>query len=60
MRVAPSADDHLRHLGAPVQNRNANPSPHPSCDPSPNPSLNPNPSADLGPSLGRASSLSPF
>ncbi len=56
MRVAPSADDHLRHLGAPVQNRNANPSPHPS----PNPSLNPNPSADLGPSLGRASSLSPF
>ncbi len=47
MRVAPSADDHLRHLHTIVQNRNANPNHNPNLNPDPNPIHNPNPSANL-------------
>ncbi len=44
------SDDHLRHLDAIVQNRNANPNCHPKPNPSPNLSLNPdhNPNANGG------------
>ena len=51
MRVAPSADDHLRHLDAIVQNRNANPNPN--LNSNPNPTHNPNPNANLDPYLSR-------
>ncbi len=47
--VLPTSDDHLRHLDAMVQNRNA----EPNSNPSPNPNLNPNhnPNANLDPNL---------
>ncbi len=42
MQEAPSADDHLRHLDAIVQNRNANPNPKLNPNHNPNPNLDPN------------------
>ncbi len=57
--VLPTSDDHLRHLDAIVQNRNANPKLNPNLNPKPKPSPNlspnlnhnPNPNANLDPNL---------
>ena len=55
--MAPSADDHLRHLDAIVQNRNANPNPDLNANPNinlnhnPNPNHNANANANLDPNL---------
>ena len=57
--VLRTSDDHLCHLDAIVQNRNANPNrnpnpnpkPNPSPNLSPNPDHNPNPNANLDPNL---------
>ncbi len=45
--VAPSADDHLRHLDAIIQNRIG----IPNLNPNPNPNHNPNLNANLDPNL---------
>ncbi len=47
--AGPSADDHLRHLDAIVQNCNG--IPNPNLNPNHNPNHNPNPNAHLDPNL---------
>ncbi len=49
--LAPSADDHLRHLDVIVKNCNANPNSNPNLNPNPNPNHNPNPNANPDPNL---------